>query len=106
MLNIAIGHGMDAREVGRYRVGAVRPTDGAADRTGVAAAGTTGAVAGITTGEAAGIPGMDAREAGRCRVDDAHRIDLEGEGRKTVRVCQQALDTSREHGPPDQLRHA
>ena len=34
MLNIAIGHGMDARRVGRYRVGAARPTDGVAARTG------------------------------------------------------------------------
>ena len=96
MLNIAIGHGMDAREVGRCRVDDVRPIDGAvAGMLGVAAGtttgATTGAVAGITTGEAAGTPGMDAREAGRCRVDDARRIDLEGEGAKTVRVCQPAL---------------
>jgi hypothetical protein len=92
MLNIAIGHGMDAREVGRCRVDDVRPIDGAvADMLGVVAGTTTGAVAGTTTGEAAGTPGMDAREVGRCRVDDVRRIDLEGEGAKTVRVCHPAL---------------
>ena len=70
MLNIAIGHGMGAREVGRYRVGTARPTDGVVARTGVVA-GTAGVVA--------GIPGMDAREVGRCRVEDAHPTDLDGE---------------------------
>src|SRR5215831_18211915 len=49
MLNIAIGHGMDARRVGRYRVGAARPTDGVAARTGAVAETTTGAAAGTTT---------------------------------------------------------
>ena len=52
MLNIAIEHGMDAREVGRYRVEDARRTDGVVARTGV--------VAGTTTGVVAGTPGMDA----------------------------------------------
>lgn len=88
MLSIAIGLGMDAREVGPCRVEDASPTDGVVAGTpGVVAGITTGAVAGITTGVAAGTttgvaagtPGMDAREVGRCRVEDARRIDSEGE---------------------------
>jgi hypothetical protein len=73
MLNIAIGHGMDAHPVGRYRVEDARPTDGVV-------AGTAGvAVVGTTTGAVAGIPGMDAHPVGRYRVEDARPIDGEGE---------------------------
>ena len=43
MLNIVIGLGMDAREIGRYRVEDARPTDGLV-------AGTAGVAAGTTTG--------------------------------------------------------
>jgi hypothetical protein len=51
------------------------PTDGVV-------AGTAGKVAGTTTGVVAGVvagtPGMDAREVGRYRVEDARPTDLEG----------------------------
>ena len=75
MLNIAIGHGMGAREVGRYRAGGARPTDGVVARIGVVAAGV---VVG-TPGVAAGTPGMDAHPVRRYRVEDARPTDGEGE---------------------------
>jgi len=49
MLNIAIGHGMSARKVGRYRVEDAPRTDGLVARTEVVAGTTTGVVAGTTT---------------------------------------------------------
>ena len=60
MLNIAIGHGMGASQVGRYRVADALPTDGAvADTAGVVA----------------GTPGMDAHPVRRYRVEDARPTD-------------------------------
>jgi hypothetical protein len=68
MLNIAIGHGMAAREVGRYRVETARPTNGAVAPT----LGVVGEVA-------AGIPLMDAHPVTRYRAETAHPTDGEGE---------------------------
>ena len=68
MLNIAIGHGMAAREVRRYRVETARPTNGAVART-------LGAVAGA----AAGIHLMDVHPATRYRAETAHPTDGDGE---------------------------
>ena len=80
MLNIAIGHGTDAREVGRYRAEDARRTNGVVvDTAGVVAGTTTGVVAGTTTGVVAGTLGMDAHPVRRYRVEDAHPIDGEGE---------------------------
>jgi len=64
MPNIAIGHGMDAREVGRYRAEDARRTNG---------------VVADTAGVVAGTLGMDAHPVRRYRVEDAHPIDGEGE---------------------------
>jgi hypothetical protein len=75
---LSIGHGMDARKVGRYRVEDARPTDGVVDRTGVVA-GIIGVVAGTTTGVVAGTPGMDAHPVTQYRVETAHPTDGEGE---------------------------
>src|SRR5215472_12865050 len=72
MSNIAIGHGMDAREVGRYRAEDARRTNGVV-------VDTAGVVAGTTTGVVAGTLGMDAHPVRRYRVEDAHPIDGEGE---------------------------
>ena len=70
----------DADPVGRYRVEDASPTDGVAAGTAGKVAGiTTGVVAGTTTGVVDGTPGMDAREVGRCRVEDARLIDSDGE---------------------------
>jgi hypothetical protein len=68
MLNIAIGHGMGASQVGRYRVADALPTDGAV-------ADTAGVVAGTITGAVAGTPGMDAHPVRRYRVEDARPTD-------------------------------
>ena len=88
MLNVAIGHGMGARKVGRYRVEDAPRTDGLVARTGVVAGTTTGVVAGVvagtTTGVVAGTPGMDARKVGRYRVEDAHPTDGEGEAGRAL----------------------
>ena len=71
---------------GRYRAEDASPTDGVG-------AGTAGKVAGTTTGAVvpvavvapagvvAGTPGMDAHAVGRCRVEDAHPTDGDGEGK-------------------------
>jgi hypothetical protein len=75
MLNVAIGHGMGARRVGRYRAETARPTDGVAARTGVAA-GTAGVVA--------GTPGMDAHPVTRYRAETARATDGEGEIRREL----------------------
>jgi hypothetical protein len=73
MLNIAIGHGMGAREVGQYRVGTARPTDRVVARTPWVVAGT---------------PGMDAHPVTRYRAETAHPTDGEGEaGGETVRLA-------------------
>jgi hypothetical protein len=63
---------LDADPVGRYRVEDASPTDGVV-------AGTAGKVAGTTTGVVAGTRGLDAREVGRCRVEDARLIDSDAE---------------------------
>ena len=84
MLKIAIGHGTGAREVGRYRVGGARPTDGVVARIGVAA-GTTGVVAG-TPGVVGGTPGMDAHPVTRYKVETARPTD--GEGEAGGRTCE------------------
>jgi hypothetical protein len=82
MLNIAIGHGTGAREVGRYRVETARPTNGAVDPTlGVVVAVAAGVVGGV----AAGIPLMDPHPVTRYRAETAHPTDGEGEaGRKAT----------------------
>jgi hypothetical protein len=79
MLNIAIGHGTGAREVGRYRVEIARPTNGAVAPTLGVVVGAVGGVA------AAGIPLMDAHPVTRYRAETAHPTDGEGEaGRKAT----------------------
>jgi hypothetical protein len=82
MLNIAIGHGTGAREVGRYRVETARPTNGAVARTlGV----VVGAVGGVAAGVATGIPLMDAHQVTRYRAETLHPTDGDGEaGRKAT----------------------
>jgi hypothetical protein len=79
MLNIAIGHGMDAHPVGRDRAETARPTDGVVAGTpgSVVAGTTTGAVA--LAGVVAGTPGTDADPVGRYKVEDARPTDLEGQ---------------------------
>jgi hypothetical protein len=78
MLNIAIGHGTGAREVGRYRVETARPTNGAV-------APTLGVVVGAVGGVAAGIPLMDAHQVTRYRAETLHPTDGDGEaGRKAT----------------------
>jgi hypothetical protein len=76
MLNVAIGHGMGARKVGRYRVEDAPRTDGLVARTGV--------VAGTTTGVVAGTPGIDAHPVRRYRVEDARPTDGEGEAGRAL----------------------
>jgi hypothetical protein len=61
---------MGAREVGPYRVGAARPTDGVVALTGVV---------GVVAGVVAGTPGMDAHPVTRYRAETAHLTVLEGE---------------------------
>jgi len=73
MRNIAIGLGMGAREVGRYRVAGARRTDGVVAPIGVAV------TAGVVGGVVGGIPGTDAHPVRRCRADAARLIDGDGE---------------------------
>ena len=75
MLNIAIGHGMGASQVGRYRAEDARRTNGVV-------VDTAGVVAGTTTGVVAGTPGIDAHPVRRYRVEGAHPTDGEGEARQ------------------------
>src|SRR5690349_4807171 len=78
MRKVAIGRGMGARKVGRYRAAGVRHTDGVVPRTGVVV-GTPGVVV--------GTPGMDAHRVTRYRVAVARLTDGEGEaGGQTIRV--------------------
>jgi hypothetical protein len=72
MLNIAIGRGTAAREVGRYRVETAPRTNGEAART-------LGMVAGAVGGVVAGIHLMDAHQVTRYRAETAHPTDGEGE---------------------------
>jgi hypothetical protein len=91
MLNVAIGHGMGARKVGRYRVEDARPTDGLVVRTGVVAG--IGVVAGTTTGVVAGTPLMDAHPVTRYRAETARPTDGEGEaGRELTCERRSAAD--------------